>query len=65
MADAQRKIIFHGHYFKDFYLDQPVKVQEKIDFVFKIIRNFQNVPGKFLKYLTGTDGLYENSENSR
>jgi len=55
----ERQIIFHKHYFLDFYLEQPEKVQEKIEYVFKIIRNIQNVPKKFLDHLTGTDGLYE------
>jgi phage-related protein len=57
--ETQRQIIFHGNYFTDFYLRQPEKVQEKIEFVFKIIRNVQSVPKKFLQHLTGTDGLYE------
>jgi len=55
----QRQIYFYGNYFTDFYLGQPKKVQEKIEFVFKLIRNVQGVPKKFLKHLTGTDGLYE------
>lgn len=55
----QRQIIFYEHYFTDFYLEQTEKVQEKIEYVFKIIRNVQNVPKKFLDHLTGTDGLYE------
>jgi phage-related protein len=41
------------------YLEQPEKVQEKIEFVFKVIRTVQNVPKKFLEHLAGTDGLYE------
>ena len=57
--EVQRQIIFHGNYFMDFYLEQPEKVQEKIEFVFKVIRTVQNVPKKFLEHLTGTDGLYE------
>jgi phage-related protein len=43
----------------DFYLEQTEKVQEKIEYVFKIIRTVQNVPKKFLDHMTGTDGLYE------
>ena len=57
--NTQRQIIFHGNYFTNFYLEQPEKVQEKIDYVFKVIRTVQNVPKKFLDHLTGTDGLYE------
>ncbi len=55
----QSKIIFYEHYFTDFYLKQSEKVQEKIEYVFKILRTVQNVPKKFLDHMTGTDGLYE------
>lgn len=55
----QRQIIFHGNYFTDFYLEQSEKVQEKIEFIFNLIRNVQNVPKKFLQHIIGTDGLYE------
>jgi phage-related protein len=34
-------------------------VQEKIEYVFKIIRTVQNVPKKFFEHMSGTDGLYE------
>lgn len=57
--ESQRQIIFHGKYFTNFYLEQPEKVQEKIEFVFKLIRTVQKVPKKYLSHLTGTDGLYE------
>lgn len=55
----QRQIIFHGNYFADFYLEQSEKVQEKIEFIFSLIRNVQNVPKKFLQHIIGTDGLYK------
>ena len=54
-----RQIIFHEHYFTDFYLEQSEKVQEKIEYVFKVIRTVQNVPKKFLEHLYGYEGLYE------
>lgn len=57
--DKQRKIIFYEHYFTDFYSEQSEKVQEKIEYVFKMLRTVQNVPKKFLDHMTGTDGLYE------
>lgn len=57
--NAQRKIVFYEHYFMDFYLKQSKKVQEKIDYVFTVLRTVQHVPDKFLEHLTGTDGLYE------
>lgn len=40
-------------------MEQCEKVQEKIEYVFKIVRTVQNVPKKFLKHMTETDGLYE------
>ena len=57
--DIHRQIIFYEHYFMDFYLQQNQKVQEKIEYVFKIIRTVQNVPKKFLNHMTGTAGIYE------
>lgn len=57
--NIQRQIIFFEHHFVDFYLEQPENVQEKIEYVFKIIRTVQSVPKKFLDHITGTDGLYE------
>lgn len=43
----------------DFYRRQDKKVQEKIQYVFQLIQSVEKVPEKFLKYLTGTDRLYE------
>lgn len=34
-------------------------MQEKIEFVFKIIRSVRNIPKKFLSHMAGTEGLYE------
>lgn len=43
----------------NFYAEQSGKVQEKIEYVFKLVRTVKNVPRKFLDHMTGTDGLYE------
>jgi phage-related protein len=56
---SQRQIIFHQNHFTDFYLEQTEKVQEKIEYVFTVLRTVQNVPKKFLIHIAGTDGLYE------
>jgi phage-related protein len=56
---VKRKILFYNNYFLDFYSKQDDKTQKKIDFVLDLIRNIERVPIKFLKYLEGTDGLYE------
>jgi len=58
-VNTQRQIIFYQHYFVDFYIDQTEKVQEKIEYVFKVLRTVQNVPKKFLAHMIGTVGLYE------
>jgi len=54
-----RKIIFHNNHFIEFYQNQDDKVKTKIQYVLELIKQVDRVPEKFLKYLTGTDGLYE------
>ena len=56
---VQRQIIFHGHHFANFYTTQSIKVQEKIEYIFVLIRTVDRLPEKFLKHMTGTEGLYE------
>lgn len=59
MKFVERKITFHGTYFTDFYLQQTEKVQEKIEFVFRIIRQVERVSKKFLDHVESTEGIYE------
>jgi phage-related protein len=59
MKFVERKIIFHDRHFVDFYLEQSIKVQEKIEFVLRIIRQVERVSRKFLSPMEGADGLYE------
>jgi phage-related protein len=59
VAFTERKIIFYGDHFMTFYLAQTAKVQEKIEFVLRIIRQVERVPKTFLKHMEGVDGLYE------
>jgi phage-related protein len=54
-----REIKFHENHFMEFYLMQDEKVKEKIKYVLELIKQVEKVPEKFLKHLTGTDGLYE------
>ena len=56
---AQRQIIFHKHYFVEFYAAQTKGVQEKIDYVFTVLRTVDKVPKKFLNHMEGMDGIYE------
>lgn len=54
-----RKIIFYENHFIEFYQKQDQKVKNKIQYVFELIKQVDRVPEKFLKHLTGTNGLYE------
>ena len=54
-----REIIFHENHFIEFYQHLGVKVKEKIKYVLELIKQVEQVPEKFFKHVTGTDGLYE------
>jgi len=54
-----RKITAYKNYFLDFYESQEPKVQEKIEYVFDLVRFERQVPKKFFKSLENTDGIYE------
>jgi phage-related protein len=54
-----REIRFYKNYFIDFYISLDPSTQEKIEYVFKVIRTIDRIPEKFLKHIEGTDGLYE------
>ena len=54
-----REIIFHENHFISFYQNQDEKVKTKILYVLELIKQVDRVPEKFLRHLTGTDGLYE------
>ena len=55
----ERQIIFHGHYFQEFYLTVNDSVREKIGYVFRVIETVDKVSEKFLKHIEGSEGLYE------
>jgi phage-related protein len=54
-----REIKFYKNYFIDFYISLDPTVQEKIEYVFKLIKTVDLIPQKFLKHIESTDGLYE------
>ncbi len=54
-----REIKFYENFFIDFYISLNTSIQEKIEYVFKVIRTVDMIPQKFLKHIEGTDGLYE------
>lgn len=54
-----RTIIFYENHFIEFYQGLDKKVKSKIQYVFELIKQVDRVPDKFLKHVTGTNGLYE------
>lgn len=54
-----RQIIFHKHYFINFYKDLDIKVKVKVQYVLELIKQIDRVPEKFLAPMTGYDGLFE------
>jgi phage-related protein len=55
----EREILIYGEYFWEFYHKLSPKVQEKIEYVFDLVRYEKQVPVKFLKHIESSDGLYE------
>ncbi len=54
-----REIRFYEKYFIEFYLSLDSAVQEKIEYVFKVVRTVDRIPQKFLKHIENAEGLYE------
>jgi phage-related protein len=54
-----REVITYKNYFKNFLLEQPEKVQDKIFKIIEIIEYQQRIPEKYLKHIEGQKGLYE------
>lgn len=54
-----REIIFFEDHFIGFYKKQDIKVKQKIQYVFEVIKQVDRVPKKFLEHIEGKDGLYE------
>jgi phage-related protein len=59
MERKVRQVIAYKHYFEEFLLAQPKKVQDKIFKVMGIIETYERIPNTYLKLINGTDGLYE------
>src|SRR5690606_22083447 len=54
-----REIIAFKHYFEDFLMKQPPRVQDKIFKIIEAMETLERVPSSYLKHLTGTSGWYE------
>ncbi|WP_320113690.1 type II toxin-antitoxin system RelE/ParE family toxin [Draconibacterium orientale] len=54
-----REVIAYRNYFEDFLRKQPIKIQNKIYKVIEIIESYERIPTQYLKYVSGTPGLFE------
>lgn len=54
-----RKVIAYKNYFLDFYKEQNDKVQRKIEWTLRLIETNNQIPEKYFKHMTNTNGLYE------
>ena len=54
-----REVIAFKDYFEKFLTDQSKKVQDKIFKIIEAIETLERVPSNYLKFLVGTNGLYE------
>lgn len=54
-----REVITYKSYFDDFFKDQPQKVRDKIIKILDIIEQVERIPTTYLKYIEGTNGLFE------
>jgi len=55
----KRQIIYYKDHYLNFYTGLPLKLQEKFDWILKLISVNQYVPGQYFKHITGTNGLFE------
>ena len=55
----RRQLKTYGSYFFDFYNSLNKELQEKIDWIFEIVKTADHIPKKFFDHLTGSDGIFE------
>lgn len=54
-----REVITYKSFFDDFFREQSPKVRTKIIKVLDIIEQLDRIPITYLKYIEGTEGLFE------
>lgn len=57
--EKYRTVITYKDHFDNFFKAQPQKVRDKIIKVLDIIENIERIPVTYLKYIEGTNGLFE------
>jgi phage-related protein len=56
---VNRQISTYGKYFNEFYSKLDKDLQDKIDWVFELIKAVNQIPKKYFQHLESTDGVYE------
>lgn len=54
-----REVVTYKDYFDDFFQAQTPKVRDKIIKILDIVEQIERIPQTYLKYIEGTDGLFE------
>ncbi|PMC11399.1 type II toxin-antitoxin system RelE/ParE family toxin [Hoylesella timonensis] len=54
-----RQVVAYKTYFDEFFKNQNDKVQKKIIKVLDIVEQIERIPQNYLKYIEGTNGLFE------
>ena len=54
-----RKISTYGKYFIEFYNKLDKDLQDKIDWVFELVKSVNQIPKKYFSHLESTEGIFE------
>jgi phage-related protein len=54
-----RTISTYGKYFFEFYNELDEDLQDKIDWVFELVKSVDFIPKKYFKHIEDSDGLFE------
>ena len=54
-----RNLVTYGAYFFNFYNKLNENVQEKIDWVFELVKTVDQIPLKYFRHIENGDGLFE------
>lgn len=54
-----REVTAYEDYFDEFFRAQPQKVRDKIIKILDLIEQVERIPATYLKYIEGTNGLFE------
>ncbi|MGQ3012147.1 MAG: type II toxin-antitoxin system RelE/ParE family toxin [Flavobacteriales bacterium] len=54
-----REILYYKSYYLDFFRTLRPETRKKFNWTLQLIASEQRIPEKFLKHITGSEGLYE------